>query len=70
MAALRGEISFRYLKQFILVVYLFVPFWMIITLAYSIHNNPSIIVYLTIRLCIFDFLILFFRTYNYALIFI
>jgi hypothetical protein len=28
-----------------IIVYLFVPFWMIITLAYSIHNNPSIVVY-------------------------
>ena len=29
--------------------------------SYSIHNNPSIVVHFTEKLCIFDFLILFFR---------
>ena len=29
--------------------------------SYSIHNSPSIVVYFTVKLCIFDFLILFFR---------
>jgi hypothetical protein len=38
--------------------------------SYSIHNNPSIVVYFTVKSCIFDFLILFFRIENYALIFI
>jgi len=38
---------------------------MIITLAYSMHNNPSIVVYFTIKLRIFDFLILFFSILSY-----
>ena len=45
--------------------YLFIyvtPFWPLINLVYSIHSNPSIVAYVTTRLCrcIFDFQVVFY----------